>query len=905
ISGSIALSNSIPSAAIYSAAKPDYYFNNSLHTISVVDLDNQSLEVGTAGFTSESAYKTIINVSPSTSDKFALVIIKENSSGKIIYKNLLGRIPKASEIGADKITLTGVNINEESTARTLLIMENRSRVPAVAIATNNTVIDYNGKTDFEKAIEAQITDAATKIEAVKTVVQTLVGLNQNNSVSETVKNSITSFNNVTELFTSYINVIKSGDPAISSTIVNQQIVIKEGVTLTQNTTDIKSLVEVNISNDIREIAAQPMFTPPPSVYSRTQTVSITCATAGAAIKYTTDGSDPINGVYYQAPITVGSTTTIKAVAVKSGCVNSIISLGTYTIVKSLNSLTLSKNYANVKTSSSYDLSSVSAVAEYSDFTTREVSASWSVKSGGGAVENFTYKAPFQTGEVVLSAAYSESGQTVSADFHIVVQLDLSVFVPVITDATIVKKRGGDYVISWLCGAATFIGARVVLMGSEIPGVYDKVIYETVTTPLKAHSLTVPNAEFPANTFKVRISYFISEGIGTYRDIAKESIIYMPDIVSVVALKKLDDAVVLRWTTDILTPLKANVIIMRSEIPGVFDKTIKEESAVALGDHLITLSAGDLTGFYKIRISYYAAENSGFYRDIYKSELKLEKVPPPLILPPSGFYDRTIEVFLSCAFSDADIFYVLGDTSSTDIAGANLLYHGPIKLATSEIISAYAACEGAETSEIISAAYNIKIPEKVKTPVFSPAAGEFNETVAVRIACATAGASINYTLDGTTPSQTSGSLYTGEIKLTSNTVLKAIAYKAEMADSEIVSANYKVLFPVKPVQFNVAAGEYFETLAVELLCETPGATIYYAVKDTESAVLPSQIYKAPLILNSSSFIAAYAAREDMKTSEITSISYKINIPTERAADPVITPASGSYANAVFVSISCTT
>jgi len=905
ISGSIALSASVSAVSGYSPAKPDYYFSIAAHTISVVDLDNQNLEVGTAEFTSDSAYKTIISVSPSTSDKFAMVIIKENSSAKIIYKNLLGRIPKASEIGSDKITLTGVNVDEESTARTLLIMENRSRVPSVAIATNSEVIEYNGKTDFEKAVEAQISDVATKIEAVKTVVQTLAGLNQDGAVSETVRNSITSFNNVTELFTSYINVIKSGDPAISSDIVNQQIVIKEGVNLTQNTIDIKSLVEENILNDIREIAAQPMFTPPPANYSRTQTVSITCATADAVIKYTTDGSDPNSGAYYQAPITVGSTTTLKAVALKAGCVNSIIAMGTYTIVKSINSLTLSKNYANVKTSSEFLLSAIKGVVEYSDFTTREVALNWSIKSGGGAVDGLTFKAPSQTGEVILSASHSESGGTVGADFHIVVQLDLAVFVPVITDASIVKKRGGDYVISWLCGAAASIGARVVLMGSEIPGVYDKVIYETVTTPSKFHSLTISNADFPLNLFIVRISYFISEGIGTYRDISRESITLMPDITAVSALKKRDGAVVLRWTTDILTPLKANVIIMRSEIPGVYDKLIKEESAVALSEHLITLAAGDLTGFYKIRISYYAAENSGFYRDIYKSELKLEKIPPPSIMPPAGFYDKTIEVILSCAFSGADIFYVLGDTSSTDIAAANLLYQGPIMLATSEIISAYAACEGAETSETVSAAYIVRIPEKVKTPLISLSSGEYNETVSVHLTCSTAGASIKYTLDGSAPSQTSGSLYTGEIILAASSVLKVIAYKAEMADSEIAAADYKILFPVKPVQFSAAAGEYFETLAVELLCETPGVTIYYAVNDTESAALPSLVYNAPLILNSSSFIAAYAAKENMKTSEITSISYKINISTERAAEPVITPASGSYANAVFVTISCTT
>ena len=51
--------------------------------------------------------------------------------------------------------------------------------------------------------------------------------------------------------------------------------------------------------------ATPLFNPPGGSYPNTQSVSITCATPGAIIKYTTNGSDPnSSSQVYSGPITV-------------------------------------------------------------------------------------------------------------------------------------------------------------------------------------------------------------------------------------------------------------------------------------------------------------------------------------------------------------------------------------------------------------------------------------------------------------------------------------------------------------------------------------------------------------------------------------------------------------------------
>ena len=51
--------------------------------------------------------------------------------------------------------------------------------------------------------------------------------------------------------------------------------------------------------------------------------------------------------------------------------------------------------------------------------------------------------------------------------------------------------------------------------------------------------------------------------------------------------------------------------------------------------------------------------------------------------------------------------------------------------------------------------------------------------------------IRYTLNGSTPSETAGTLYSGPITITSLTTINAIAYASGMADSAVASAAYAV------------------------------------------------------------------------------------------------------------------
>ena len=74
-----------------------------------------------------------------------------------------------------------------------------------------------------------------------------------------------------------------------------------------------------------------------------------------------------------------------------------------------------------------------------------------------------------------------------------------------------------------------------------------------------------------------------------------------------------------------------------------------------------------------------------------------------------------------------------------------------------------------------------------TPTFNPPAGSYGSTQPVTISTATSGASIRYTTDESTPSETVGTVYGGPVSVSSNLTLKAIAYESGMTDSQVASA----------------------------------------------------------------------------------------------------------------------
>lgn len=82
-----------------------------------------------------------------------------------------------------------------------------------------------------------------------------------------------------------------------------------------------------------ETAATPTFAPAAGTYTSAQNVTISSTTDSPEIRYTNDGSDPTctTGTVYSSTVNVTATTTLKAIACKTGSTASSVASATYTI----------------------------------------------------------------------------------------------------------------------------------------------------------------------------------------------------------------------------------------------------------------------------------------------------------------------------------------------------------------------------------------------------------------------------------------------------------------------------------------------------------------------------------------------------------------------------------------------
>ncbi|GAC1417224.1 MAG: hypothetical protein NVSMB62_07680 [Acidobacteriaceae bacterium] len=159
---------------------------------------------------------------------------------------------------------------------------------------------------------------------------------------------------------------------------------------------------------------------------------------------------------------------------------------------------------------------------------------------------------------------------------------------------------------------------------------------------------------------------------------------------------------------------------------------------------------------------------------------------PTFSPGPGMYTGSQFITITEATTGANIYYTTDGTTPTQLS---TLYTGPIKIFSSETVSAIGGGSAFTSSPVASATYSISIPA-LSSPVFSPAGGTYAGSQIVTVTDTVPNAVIYYTTDGSIPTA-SAQQYTGPITISSSQTLTAVAVATGYTNSAPMRATYSI------------------------------------------------------------------------------------------------------------------
>ena len=453
------------------------------------------------------------------------------------------------------------------------------------------------------------------------------------------------------------------DPTIASTKYIHPITIN-------STTILKARVyktdwmASSVQSGVYEIncrVATPIFAPLSGIYTSPQNVTISCATAGVDIYYTTNGANPTQSSikYTNTPIMISSATTLKARAFKKGWMSSSVQSGLYEITGTVATPTFAPLPGTYTSPQNVTISCTTPGADIYYTTNGYDPTTASILYAGAVYINNT---------MTLKARAYRSGWTDS------------------------NVQGGLYEITGTVATPTI---------APLPGTYTSPQNVTI-------SCTTPGADI----------YYTINGV----DPTETSTLYVGAI-----------------SISSTTTLKARAY-----------KTGWTASSVQGGLYEITGT-----------------------------------VATPTFAPLPGTYTSPQNVTISCETPGVEIFYTTNGVNPTI---SSPQYTGVVTISSTTTLKARAYKSGWAESSVQSGVY--EITGTVATPVFSPLPGAFANPQYVTINCATLGANIYYTTNGVDPT-TSSTPYTGAIYISSTKVLKARAYKSGWNASSVQSGSYRI------------------------------------------------------------------------------------------------------------------
>lgn len=413
-------------------------------------------------------------------------------------------------------------------------------------------------------------------------------------------------------------------------------------------------IEFFVLGNAASVVATPTFSVPAGIYTTAQTVEILCATEGATIRYTLDGTDPTeeSTEYTTEALTITAPTTVKAKAFKQDCIASGVAEAFYN-VNTTPTITVDAetlNFENVNETKTVNVLSFNLT---SDITV-------------AVSENFTVDA-----------------ESITMN----------------TDATLTVTFTGD---------VTTTGTLTLTSGETI-----KTVALVATIPVASEGCYYPIAE--------ALTDWTGEYLITYTDLSAETINVLKGIHN--------------------SNYGTYENIFQYYEDGIIESNLTTEMCKVTvaptedGKYSMYLNGNGYLGLNSDGNKLYAYETFTETRDEWT------------------FSENNGEIVItSVKYTNRNLKWNSGDPR-------------------------FACYKNTSTTGDPLTLYKLGAIPTVATPVFTPVAGYYTESQNVTITCATEGATIYYTTDGTTPTNES-TQYTEAIAVSQNTTIKAIAYLGE-------------------------------------------------------------------------------------------------------------------------------
>jgi MBG domain (YGX type)/Chitobiase/beta-hexosaminidase C-terminal domain/FG-GAP-like repeat/Abnormal spindle-like microcephaly-assoc'd, ASPM-SPD-2-Hydin/NHL repeat len=696
-------------------------------------------------------------------------------------------------------------------------------------------------------------------------------------------------------------------------------------------------------------AATPTFSPAAGTYSAPQTVTISDGTTGATVYYTTNGTTPTTGsTKYTAPITVSATETIQAIAVASGYSTSAAGKAAYSITAApVASVSTTELWVTNATNTVYlfDGAGGSPVGTLSTpgGVTRIAQSPTDIfllNPNIGSVYDFTPNG-VQTGTPISSV----SSQTFDAD-AITIGPDGNFYIALSQTNQIVRydktgkllgvfgtgpTNGSNHVLDGMVFGpsnlfvADFIGQQVLKYA--LTGGSPSTVSVACTGQVDSLAIGVNGDLYGSNlcgntVYDITKSSVFASGIGggflrtiqfrpdgylymaaqdagaIYRASATSGgtpavfakgggltnaidFAFVPSSSSLTFGRRLLNTTASPISVQLSNTGNAPLTIASVALSGVADFTQTNNcgqsvnagatctvqvsfTPSAVGSRTATLTITDNSGGVSGATQTISVSGTG---------LQVPVAATPTFSPAAGTYTTAQTVTISDATAGATIYYTTNGTTPTT---SSTKYTAPITVSATETVEAIATAPTYAQSAVASATYAITPPAAM--PTFSPAAGTYTSAQTVTISDATAGATIYYTTNGTTPT-TSSTKYTAPITVSATETLEAIATAANYSQSAVASAAYTITPLAAAPTFSPAAGTYTSTQTVTISDATAGATVYYTTNGT-TPTTSSTKYTAPITVSATETLEAIATAANYTQSAVASATYTIT--------PTITP-----------------